>query len=319
MFQQLLGESASPVIAFIGILAAFFLTCVSLAKGSAHLPKDQGREFAVGGALSAGKPRGAGLIFVLVFAITAVLFAHVDPEMIIYLLLLICCMMTGYLDDAAKTSCLKKCILDFLVALLVTFTYLHFNGNQITLALTGSSFSIPAPVFAVLSIALIWISINVTNCADGVDGLSGTLTIITIMTFYFANQILGRTGDFDYLSLLFVVCLLGYLWFNATPSKMLMGDAGSRAMGLFIAIAALKCHDPFLYILAALVLIIDGGLGLVKLTLIKTVHVHILKNVRTPIHDFVRKTKGWSNTQTVFRFAIIQIILSVALIYLIML
>lgn len=241
--------------------------------------------------------------------------------MIIYLLLLICCMMTGYLDDAAKTSWgrLKKGILDFLVALLVTFTYLHFNGNQITLALTGSSFSIPAPVFAVLSIALIWISINVTNCADGVDGLSGTLTIITIMTFYFANQILGRTGDFDYLSLLFVVCLLGYLWFNATPSKMLMGDAGSRAMGLFIAIAALKCHDPFLYILAALVLIIDGGLGLVKLTLIKTIHVHILKNVRTPIHDFVRKTKGWSNTQTVFRFAIIQIILSVALIYLIML
>ena len=73
---------------------------------------------------------------------------------------------------------------------------------------------------------------------------------------------------------------------------MLMGDAGSRAMGLFIAIAALKCHDPFLYILAALVLIIDGGLGLVKLTLIKTIHVHILKNVRTPIHDFVRKTKG---------------------------
>ena len=62
MFQQLLGDSASPVIAFIGILAAFFLTCVSLAKGSAHLPKDQGREFAVGGALSAGKPRGAGLI-----------------------------------------------------------------------------------------------------------------------------------------------------------------------------------------------------------------------------------------------------------------
>ena len=119
-------------------------------------------------------------------------------------------------------------------------------ANQITLALTGSSFSIPAPVFAILSIALIWISINVTNCADGVDGLSGTLTIITIMTFYFANQILGHTGDFDYLSLLFVVCLLGYLWFNATPSKMLMGDAGSRAMGLFIAIAALKCHDPFL-------------------------------------------------------------------------
>ena len=286
-FNSYLGSLPAPSLPSSAYWPHSFLRACHIAKGSAHLPKDQGREFAVGGALSAGKPRGAGLIFVLVFAITSVLFAHVDPEMIIYLLLLICCMMTGYLDDAAKTSWgrLKKGILDFLVALLVTFTYLHFNGNQITLALTGSSFSIPAPVFAVLSIALIWISINVTNCADGVDGLSGTLTIITIMTFYFANQILGRTGDFDYLSLLFVVCLLGYLWFNATPSKMLMGDAGSRAMGLFIAIAALKCHDPFLYILAALVLIIDGGLGLVKLTLIKTIHVHILKNVRTPIHD----------------------------------
>ena len=199
-------------------------------------------------------------------------------------------------------------------AQLVTLIEIQISAIERT-AKTGAGIEKLDPVSA----RVIWISINVTNCADGVDGLSGTLTIITIMTFYFANQILGRTGDFDYLSLLFVVCLLGYLWFNATPSKMLMGDAGSRAMGLFIAIAALKCHDPFLYILAALVLIIDGGLGLVKLTLIKTVHVHILKNVRTPIHDFVRKTKGWSNTQTVFRFAIIQIILSVALIYLIML
>ena len=101
-FNSYLGSLPAPSLPSSGILAAFFLTCVSLAKGSAHLPKDQGREFAVGGALSAGKPRGAGLIFVLVFAITAVLFAHVDPEMIIYLLLLICCMMTGYLDDADK-------------------------------------------------------------------------------------------------------------------------------------------------------------------------------------------------------------------------
>lgn len=321
MFQQLLGESASPIIAFAGILAAFFLTCLALAKGSVYLPKDQGREFAHDGALSAGKPRGAGIIFILVFAVAALLFAHIDAETVIYLLLLICAMLTGYLDDASKAPWgrLKKGLLDFLIALLITFTYLHFNGNQITIALTGASYTLPVPVFAVLSVALIWISINVTNCADGVDGLSGTLTIITVMTFYVLNLLLGNEADFNYLCLLFVVCLLGYLWFNATPSKMLMGDAGSRAMGLFIAIAALKCGCPFFYIPAALVLIIDGGLGLVKLTLIKTVHIHIMKNIRTPIHDFVRKTKGWSNTQTVFRFAIIQIILSVAAVYLIML
>ena len=48
-----------------------------------------------------------------------------------------------------------------------------------------------------------------------------------------------------------------------------MGDAGSRAMGIFIAICALKSQSPFIYILAGLVLIIDGGLGLVKVSLLR--------------------------------------------------
>ena len=47
----------------------------------------------------------------------------------------------------------------------------------------------------------------------------------------------------------------------------MMGDAGSRAMGIFISIAALKSGSPLLYIPVALVLILDGGLGLVKVTL----------------------------------------------------
>lgn len=318
MFQAIISDGAG--IALIGILAAFFLTCLALSKGSVLLPKDQGREFAHDGALSAGKPRGAGIIFIIVFCVCALLFAHIDTETVIYLLLLFCCMLTGYLDDAAKTSWgrLKKGILDFLIALLITITFLHYNSSVVTLAFTGKSFAIPTWLFALLSIALIWMSINVTNCADGVDGLSGTLTIITLASFYEVNRLLGTNAEYNYLSLLFIVCLLGYLWFNATPSKLLMGDAGSRAMGLFIAITALKSGCPFVYIPLALVLIIDGGLGLLKLTLIKTVHVHILKNVRTPIHDFVRKTKGWSNTHTVFRFAIVQIIISIAAIYLIL-
>jgi len=105
------------------------------------------------------------------------------------------------------------------------------------------------------------------------------------------------------------------LWYNATPSKLMMGDAGSRAMGLFISIAILKTGSPFLYIPVALVLILDGGLGLVKVALLRFLKIHILKNVRTPLHDHVRKVWDWSNTQTVYRFAIIQIILGVAVVY----
>jgi phospho-N-acetylmuramoyl-pentapeptide-transferase len=96
-----------------------------------------------------------------------------------------------------------------------------------------------------------------------------------------------------------------------------MGDAGSRAMGLFIAIAIMKTGRPFLYILAALVLMVDGGIGLLKVSLIRVFKIHILKNVRTPLHDHVRKNLGWSNAQTVFKFAIIQIMIAVAVVWLV--
>ena len=95
----------------------------------------------------------------------------------------------------------------------------------------------------------------------------------------------------------------------------MMGDAGSRAMGLFISIAILKTGSPFLFIPVALVMILDGGLGLLKVSLIRFLKIRIMKNVRTPLHDHVRKVWDWSNTQTVFRFAIIQIILAVATLY----
>ena len=72
------------------------------------------------------------------------------------------------------------------------------------------------------------------------------------------------------------------------------------------------------YLLAAAMLIIDGGLGLVKVALLRFLKIHILKNTTTPIHDHVRKRKGWSNAQVVFRFAIIQIVISAAAIYWIM-
>ena len=145
--------------------------------------------------------------------------------------------------------------------------------------------------------------------------MSGTVSMISMMTFYVIFNMLQAGEEFKYLILLFCVCILGYLWYNATPSRLLMGDAGSRAMGLFIAICALKSSAPILFVPVALVLILDGGLGLLKVFLLRFLKIHILKNVRTPLHDHVRKVWQWSNTQTVFRFAIIQIVLSVAVVY----
>lgn len=317
MIHTLIPEGYASLAAFVGILFAFLATIIAISKLEKYLPKDIGRDFAHDGKLSAGKPRGAGIIFVLVFVMAAVLFVPFSMENSIYLVLVIICMMTGFLDDAAKSPWgeYKKGFLDLCVAALVAITFLHYNSSVVELAIFGVKFTMPPVVFALLAVVLVWTSVNVTNCSDGVDGLSGTLTIITLMTIYVIDQMKALAGGFSFTILLFAVCILGYLWYNATPSRLLMGDAGSRAMGLFISISILKTGCPFLYIPVALVLILDGGLGLLKVALLRFLKIHILTHVRTPLHDHVRKVWNWSNTQTVFRFAIIQIILAVAVIY----
>lgn len=318
MFNYISGSNI-PLVAFIGIMFAFLATCFFIGKFNQYLPKDIGRDYAHDGKLSAGKPRGAGFIFILVFLGSVLLFGDIKMEIVIYLILLFAAMMTGFLDDAAKAPWgeYKKGFLDLLIAIVVAISYLKYNDNTVYFAMLDVKVTIPVIMYGILIVVLVWASINVTNCADGVDGLSGTLAIITVMSIYVLNQILGTGSDMNYIILLFVVCILGYLWYNATPSRLLMGDAGSRAMGLFIAIAILKTGSPVMYLFVAAVLILDGGLGLIKVFLLRFLKIHILKNTRTPLHDQVRKVDGWSNTQTVFRFAIIQIIISVAAIYMI--
>lgn len=323
MIHYLTGDAGSRTVAFVGILMAFAATCLTMYKGMDLLPKDQGRDFAVEGKKSAGKPRGAGFLFVLVFIAAALLFAGPGRETFIYLILVGAAMLTGFLDDCAKTPWgeYKKGILDLVIAVMTAVTFLNFNSSEVTFLLTGKTMTLSPVLFGVLAVVLVWVSINVTNCSDGVDGLSGTLTIITLMTVFLVDTLLadeGKKDGFSYLILLFCVCILGYLWYNATPSRLLMGDAGSRAMGLFISIAVLKTGSPFLYIPVALVLILDGGLGLIKVSLLRFLKIRILTKVRTPLHDQARKVWEWSNTQTVFRFAIIQIMLCAAVIYIAM-
>ena len=318
---HLLMKENQPVIAAMGLLIAFACTCYFMSVCSGLLPRDAGREFAHDGKLSAGKPRGAGIIFILVFAIATFIFAPVNLEIVIYLILIAAEMLTGYLDDAAKHPWgeLKKGLLDLAIAVILAVTYLNFNTSTIEIATLGIRIDLPPLVFGLLTVILVWGAINVTNCSDGVDGLSGTLAIVTLSTFYVIDNIKGNQDEFTFLILMFSICILGYLWYNATPSRLLMGDAGSRAMGIFISIAALKSGSPVLYIPAAVVFILDGGLGLLKVALIRFCHIHLLKNVRTPLHDHVRKTMGWSNTQTVCRFAIIQIVVSVSVICMLLL
>lgn len=319
MINQIISISEYSIIGFLGVAFAYLLTCILLGTCNNKLPHDHGRAFAHDGGLSAGKPRGAGFIFILVFVITGLIFGDLDRETIIYFILLVAAMMTGFLDDCAKVSWgeLRKGLLDLVIAVMTAITYVNFNGSDVVFAFTGQTITLHPVVYGILAVILVWVSINVTNCADGVDGLSGTLSCITLATIYLIMQAGEIATGFQYLILLFIACILGYLWYNATPSRLMMGDAGSRAIGLFIAIAVMKSSSPFLYILVAAVLMVDGGIGLVKVSLLRYFKIKILTKVRTPLHDHVRKNKTWSNAQTVFKFAIIQIMISAAVVWLV--
>lgn len=318
MINNFLDITNYSILGFLGVIFAYLFTCFLLGVGMNKLPRDHGREYAHDGGLSAGKPRGAGFVFILVFVLAVLIFGRVDREMVIYLILTVAAMMTGYLDDCAKVSWgeLRKGLLDLVIAVMTAITIVNFNGSNVTFAFIGQTITFSPIIYAILAVILVWGSINVTNCADGVDGLSGTLAIITLATIYLIMNRGSATSEFSYTILLFIACILGYLWFNATPSKLLMGDAGSRAMGLFIAIAIMKTGSPFLYLLVSFMLMVDGGIGLVKVSLLRFLKIRILTKVRTPLHDHVRKNLGWSNAQTVYKFAIVQILISAAVIWL---
>ena len=312
MFYNLLAKTDNTtLVLLVPMLCSFLIAFFSLKFFKRILPKDQGRAFAVNGALSEGKPRGAGIIFVTSFTLCTALFYPLDIENIIYLVLVYAAMLSGYFDDAAETPWgnLKKGLIDLVISLGIAFTYYFYNGSQVRLYITDSTFTIPAPLFIILAGVLVWTAINVTNCTDGVDGLCGSLVMTVLLPLAF---MVTKSGAADMLlPMIMFVTLAAYLWFNCSPSQMLMGDAGSRALGVFLAVMFLKTAAPFAFIPMAIVIILDGGLGLLKLSFRRFLKIkNFMEGIRTPLHDHARKNKGWSDTQVEIRFTILQIIVN---------
>lgn len=316
MFYNLLAKTNNTtLVLLVPMLCSFLIAFFSLKFFKRILPKDQGRAFAVNGALSEGKPRGAGIIFVTSFTLCTALFYPLDIENIIYLVLVYAAMLSGYFDDAAETPWgnLKKGLIDLVISLGIAFTYYFYNGSQVKLYITDSTFTIPAPLFIILAGVLVWTAINVTNCTDGVDGLCGSLVMTVLLPLAFMVTKSGATDML--LPMIMFVTLAAYLWFNCSPSQMLMGDAGSRALGVFLAVMFLKTAAPFAFIPMAIVIILDGGLGLLKLSFRRFLKIkNFMEGIRTPLHDHTRKNKGWSDTQVVIRFTILQIIVNLCFI-----
>ena len=192
--------------------------------------------------------------------------------------------LSGYLDDASEKPWgeYKKGIIDLAISGLTAANFVYFNPDSLNISLFGMSLSIHPVVFGVLAAVLVWLLINATNCSDGIDGFCGSLTIVSLISVMFAIKVLGAEDTrINYLIIIMICTLLPYLWKNAEPSTMMMGDAGSRAIGVFLGIALLETGNIILAIPLCLLILLDGLLGIVKVSLKRFLKISIMKNIRT--------------------------------------
>ena len=313
----------------IGCIAAFAITLILLKFLPGEkiiLGHDRGRKYAQGSEVNIGKPTGVGFYFILVFLLVSSIFCflispvtsdkgffesgNVVTGLGFGLLAVLAEMVTGWLDDRSKNAWNEyiKGALDFVVSLIAGFIVVHFFGTRVYLAISGTYFDIHPVLFYILAVLLFVVSINATNATDGIDGLSGSLSVIAVITTFIMGFLAKSLFDDNALLLVvfFVPALIAYLIFNFNPSKMLMGDAGSRSLGFFIAFFLIYCRIPFLYFIVGLPFLCDGGISIVKITVGRLTKKKIIlfKNITTPLHDELRKNRKFSVKKVWFTLVI---------------
>ena len=313
----------------IGCVAAFAITLILLKFLPGEkiiLGHDRGRKYAQGSEVNIGKPTGVGFYFILVFLLVSSIFCflispvtsdkgffesgNVVTGLGFGLLAVLAEMVTGWLDDRSKNAWNEyiKGALDVVVSLIAGFIVVHFFGTRVYLAITGTYYDIHPVLFYCLAVLLFVVSINATNATDGIDGLSGSLSVIAVITTFIMGFLAKSLFDDNSILLVvfFVPALIAYLIFNFNPSKMLMGDAGSRSLGFFIAFFLIYCRIPFLYFIVGLPFLCDGGISIIKITVGRLTKKKIIlfKNITTPLHDELRKNRKFSVKKVWFTLVI---------------
>ncbi len=162
---------------------------------------------------------------------------------------------------------------------------------------------------------------NAVNLTDGLDGLATVPVILVASCFAFISYVTGNIVFSDYLQIPYiegvgeasVFCgsiigaCLGFLWFNAPPAKIFMGDTGSLALGGSLgAVSIITKHEIVLAITGGL-FVFEAASVIVQVLSFKLTGKRIFK--MAPIHHHFEK-KGWEESTVVIRFWIISIILA---------
>ncbi len=283
----------------------------------------------------AGTPTMGGLLILSALLVSTLLWARLDnPFVWIVILVTLAFGLIGFADDFAKVtkqntkgvSSRIRMGMGLLIAALASYAASMFHPADLTNQLAFPFFKdalLNLGVFFVpFGMVVIVGAANAVNLTDGLDGLAIMPVMIAGMTLGVISYVVGSSaiaGDLGIHAvpgtaelLIFAAGLfgagLGFLWYNAPPAAVFMGDTGSLALGGALgAIAVCTKHE--------IVLAIVGGLFVVE-ALSVIIQVAYYKRTKkriflmAPIHHHFEK-KGWAEPQIVIRFWIISLILAV--------
>ncbi len=282
----------------------------------------------------AGTPTMGGLLILSALMISSLAWARLDdPFVWIVLLVTLAFGLIGFADDFAKVtkqntkgvSSRIRMLLGLLIAALAAYAAALFQPQ-------GLAWELAVPVFKNVLINLGWFfipfgmlvivgSANAVNLTDGLDGLAimpvmiagGTLGIISYVvgSSTFANYLgvhyVEGTAELLILTAALFGAGLGFLWYNAPPAAVFMGDTGSLALGGALgAIAVCIKHEIVLAIVGGL-FVVEAMSVIIQVAYYKRTKKRIF--LMAPIHHHFEK-RGWAEPQIVIRFWIISLILA---------
>ncbi len=233
----------------------------------------------------------------------------------------------GFFDDYDKVtkrshkgvSGKVRLMFEFAVAGLAAWLVV----DDTTLYLPFMTFGIPmGPLYYLFAAFVIVGAGNAVNLTDGLDGLAIMPVIIASGTFAIIAYLVGRADYSTYLGIPFVegagelaiLCAaiigggLAFLWFNAPPAAVFMGDTGSLALGGALGVIAVAAHHEVVLAIVGGLFVLEAVSVIVQVFWFKRTGRRIFR--MAPIHHHFEQ-KGWAESTVVIRFWIVSIVLAV--------